>query len=370
VASDLAIVTVLALLVALPQIVATARVADFAFRSVHGLPAAETAIGALRWPRFLELVLPLPWGWPSALGRFGFWSDAVTPGPPFIYSLHVGIVAAWLAITSLSSRRWWAMIAIGSLVLAWAGGLSGGVTSALTFGLFRYPQKLLVLWTIAAALLAGWGLDQVRTGLARERQRAALAMTSGGGALFLLAALCHFAHRRVADFLQAHFGAGSHPLLADTAVALWTIGLALGGAVLLFSSWAVARGNATAVVALQGLSLLALAPVVPTDASAPYSGAPPFFAQLGERPRIVVLPALEPPWEQAASHRFGEAGMVGATRLAWQNLEPGFGVPLGLSYPVVPDVEGLASPLVTDGMVAAARRTVGNTRRPRTGRGP
>ncbi|KAB2949114.1 MAG: hypothetical protein F9K18_15340, partial [Thermoanaerobaculia bacterium] len=111
----LAAVGALGVVLALPQIVATARVTPFSFRAAHGIDAKEAAWQSLHPFRLLELVLPLPWGWPSDYARHGFWSKRVTPDIPYVYSIHLGVVAFALALGAVRRRRSWAALAGGSL---------------------------------------------------------------------------------------------------------------------------------------------------------------------------------------------------------------------------------------------------------------
>ncbi|MEO8198509.1 MAG: hypothetical protein ABI689_17485, partial [Thermoanaerobaculia bacterium] len=97
----------LGLVVALPQVVAAARTFGFTYRGAHGLLAEQAANHALHPLRLLELLLPLPWGWPAELGRFGYWSS-VTPIAPYIYTIHFGVLALALAFFAPKRRwRWW-----------------------------------------------------------------------------------------------------------------------------------------------------------------------------------------------------------------------------------------------------------------------
>jgi hypothetical protein len=331
-------------LVALPQIVATARVASFTFRTAHGVAPADAVLQSLHPARLLELLLPLPWGWPSELGPRGFWAQAVTPNVPFVYSLHLGIVAATLALFALAARWRWALFSAGALVLAWAAGFAPRLVGAATLGLFRYPQKLVLLFTLGAALLAGWGLDRA---LASERtaRRVGRALVGAGAALAAVALGLHVARAGLVELFRSRLALGGNEDLARAAAANWTVGSATGAAALLVAGWAVARRRPALVVLVQGASLLALAPAVARDATAPYREPPPLARHLARGDAIVSLPALRPGWGAEPPYRLGAAGMVGAARLAHANLEPGAGLPLGLRYSFAADAEGLVSPL-------------------------
>ncbi len=328
------------LAIALPQLVATARVLPFTYRAAHGIEQSLVAVQALHPLRLLELVLPLPWGWPGDLGRFGYWSTIVTPHVPYIYSLHVGVIAAALALAAVGQRRRWALLAGGALLLAWAGGLSGQVTATLTAGLFRYPQKLLLLFTLAAALLAGWGLER-----ALAAPRAARRLAVAGGAGLALALGLWFAQGRFAELLRVMLAKDGNAVLARTQAGSWTLGLAVAGAALAAAAWAVWRARPAGLVVLQLVALLQFSPALPTDAVAHYAQPSPFAARLEPPRSLLHLPMLEPRWEPWPDYRLGTAGMVGAARAGWLSVEPPFGVPFGISYPLAPDLEGMSSPL-------------------------
>jgi len=339
-ALSLAAVGGLGALLALPQVVATLRVARFSFRAAHGIEPLEAAWQSLHPARLLELVLPLPWGWPSDYARHGFWSHAVTPDIPYIYSIHLGVVAFALALAALRSHRGWAALAGGSLALAWAGGLSPNVTAAVTLGLFRYPQKLALLFTLAAALLAGWGLER-----ALERPRAARALALAGGAAGALALVFWLGFGRVAELLRVHLAEGGKERLATTHAAQWMLGFALAALLLGAAAWAISRRRAALVVALELAGLLQLAPMLVTDDAAFYRRRSPLAEALTEPRTVVPVPAHEPGWEQRIPYPLEAINPVGQARLAWLQIETAFGLPWGVSYPIAPDLEGINTPL-------------------------
>jgi hypothetical protein len=333
----------LGLVVALPQLVATARVLDFTWRAAHGLAADQVAKQALHPFRLLELVLPLPWGWPGSMGRFGFWSAEVTPHVPYIYSLHIGVVAAALAgfaACALPKLRRWSLLAAVALALAWAGGLSGEATFAATGGLFRYPQKLILLFTLAAAPLAGWGLDRARDSRAARR---ALAFAAAGCLAF--AALAWALRAPLVELLRTRLATGGDAVLAGTAAAGWIVAFALAGVALALAAWALRAGRPLVAVAVQLVALLQLAPAFTTGRVSDYAALSPFGARIEPPRTLLTVPLLAPDWEPRAKHRLEGDGIVASVGVGWQNVEPPFGVPHGIRYPLAPDLEGMTSPL-------------------------
>jgi hypothetical protein len=330
----------LALAVAAPQIVATLRVMPFTFRAAHGLEAVEAAWQSLRPARLLELLLPLPWGWPSDYTRFGYWSKVVTLEVPFIYSIHVGVVGVVLALFAVRRRRTWAALAAAALLFAMFAGTNPELLLRVTLGVFRYPQKAAVLFTFAVALLAGWGLES-----ALGNRRVARALQVAGAALLALAGVLWLGRTAVAEWMRAYLADGGKAPLAYTQAILWMIGFAVAGALLAATGWALGRRRPLLVVALQLVGLLQLRPILVTDSAAAYREPPPVFAHLSEPLTLLPVPHNEPSWERRLPYPLEALNPASQARVSWFQLEPAFGVPLGVSYPLAPDVEGLTSPL-------------------------
>ncbi|HET9765908.1 MAG TPA: hypothetical protein VFS60_03615, partial [Thermoanaerobaculia bacterium] len=89
-----ATIGVAGLLVALPQVVATARIVGFSFRGTHGMLASQAETYRLRLPLLLDLAAPLPFGDPTQ----------AFPVVPFYYSLYPGAVATLLALVGVRKR--------------------------------------------------------------------------------------------------------------------------------------------------------------------------------------------------------------------------------------------------------------------------
>jgi hypothetical protein len=329
------------LAIASPQIVATARVLPSSQRALEGVAPAFAALQSLHPARLLELLLPLPWGWPHDFGRLGFWAKSVTPHTPYVYSLHVGALGVALALAGAARARAWALLAAAGLALAWAGGVAPGVLSAASAGLFRYPQKLLLWFTLGAAIAAGFGVARLVASPRLARLFLAL-----GSALVALAIGLGLGFARFAGALAPLAEPGRERMAAAHAVA-WIAGLAVAGVAIAAAGVAARRGADWVLVALQGLALFQLAPVVATDDAALYREAPPFFAALGERRALVGVSWILPEWEPGPRYPLEVQRAAGLARLTHLDLEPAAGIPLGLSYPLAPDLEGIFSPLST-----------------------
>ncbi|HSM14798.1 MAG TPA: hypothetical protein VLA66_12095, partial [Thermoanaerobaculia bacterium] len=335
-----AAVGALGCLVALPQLVATLRVLGFSYRAAHGLDATEVGGYELSPFRLLELVLPLPWGWPSEFGRFGSWSKRVTPDIPYVYSLHLGLVGLALALAAARRRLRWTLLAAGTLAAAWLAGVAPGLLRALTGGLFRYPQKLLLLFSLAAALLAGWGLDA-----ARERRELGRWWLIAGGGLGLAGLVLSWRQAGFAELLRRGFATDGNAVLAATHAGAWIVGLLVGALLLALAGWGVRRGRWVPVVVAQLAGLLQLAPLVVTDQAEPTREPPPLAAVIGTPSALLPVPSMIPDWEPRLPYPIEIANPAGQARAVWFLLEPPFGVPLGFSYPIAPDLEGLTTPL-------------------------
>ncbi len=164
-------------------------------RTAWNRVAALSGTWALHPYRLPELLVP---GWmPGHIGnRFGF--ARYREGTLWALSIYLGVPAAALALTGIFSRtrRGLAagLLALAALWLALGvhGGLEPLVRRALPmFNLLRYPEKHLALWTFAASLAAGAGLDRAREkpGLRLSAALGAAALAAAAAALLLPAGL-------------------------------------------------------------------------------------------------------------------------------------------------------------------------------------
>ena len=327
-------------LIALPQIVATARILGFTSRGAMGAAAIGGSGGGrfhLGLARLLELVVPFPFGHPWDLGKTGYWPWDDQPGLPYILTLHFGIVALWLAILGARKARGWALLAIGGLALAWAGALGGDALVTLSHGLVRYPEKLLFWFALGAALLAGWGVERVLAAPEtapgwRPWRGAAL----GAGLAIALAAGVFAAGGRLAGWLAE--GRVDPEFAADAArnrVGAWIVALLLAAALLALAAVAARRRNGAGLAAAQLAALLPLAGLVMT---APVAGfAPsPWLAVVGRGAGVVP---------EIPSGPFADTSYLTLVRAAAFDLGAAPGALYGLRYPLAPDLDGLYSPL-------------------------
>ncbi len=350
--------------VALPQIVATARIHGFTYRGAHGMIASQAAAYSLHPARYLELVVPYPLGRPLDLGVTGPWAKALLPRVPFYFSLYAGIVALWLAAGAVRRRPAWAGLAAVALGGAWLGGLSGEFLITLTGGLFRFPEKLLFWYALALPLLAGWGLERA---LARPRPRV-VAAAIGGGAALAAAALVAVARPMAVRHAEG-LGPGTGPVapaeIVGAQLGLWLAGLLAAGALLAAAAWVLARVRrpaiaAAAIAGLQLLALLQLGPVVQTDSTAPYREPVPWTALAREAsggPGAAVFAEHQifPTWGPEPDFRVPSGPRWSLERLEALDLAAAPGILQGLTYPLYPDIEGMSSPLYAFLMINMAR---------------
>ena len=155
-------------LISLPQIVATLRILPFTLRGTGGLapstgmPSSSQCACSSSWCRCLS-ALRSRWATKATYA-----SDSGIAS--VFYSLHFGVIGAWLAASALRSRRTWATLAAAGLLVALLGGVLGPAIEFLTRGTFRYPEKFLFWFALAGTpLLAGWGLERVAHGRVAKR---------------------------------------------------------------------------------------------------------------------------------------------------------------------------------------------------------
>ncbi|HEY0512307.1 MAG TPA: hypothetical protein VGH73_10405 [Thermoanaerobaculia bacterium] len=328
------------LLIALPQLVATARILGFTARGALGAAGTGGGIGAGRFhlglARLLELVIPFPFGHPWDLGKAGYWPWDDQPGLPYILTLHFGIVGLWLALLGLRRARSWALLAAAGLVLAWAGALGGDALVVLSHGLVRYPEKLLFWTALAAALLAGWGLERA---LAAPRAWRGAALGAG---LALAAALGIFAAgQRLAVWL-ASSGRVDPEFVAEapqSRVGTWIIALLIAAALLALAAVAARRRSAAGLAAAQLAALLPLAGLVMTAPVADFAPAS-WFGLL--RRGAEVVPGGP---SGGSSGALSDPSYLTLVRITAFDLGPVPGVLAGLRYPLGQDLDGLYSPL-------------------------
>lgn len=318
----------LGLLVALPQVVASLRVLPFTVRAVAS--AGGGGLFALHPWRLLELLLPLPFGWPTLGGGAAV---PVLVGPVYVFTLYCGVVALALAAAAVRRHRGWAGLAAASLALAWLGGPLAPWLDRLGGGLVRYPEKFLFLLALALPLLAGWGLEAVAAGHRRWTRFA----WAGAAALLLVGLLFGTAASRLPE--SSAGGLSPDHLLSAAGQSLFAALL------LAAAAWGVRRSLARLVVVLQLFALVQLAPLVSTIDAEPLRH-PAAWAERLKPGATVAAATLQSPFLDPVP-RFAVppprlASLVG---VGHDLLEPPTGVLHGLSYPLAPDLEGMYSPL-------------------------
>jgi hypothetical protein len=315
-------------IIALPQIVALARVLPNSFRASHGLPASQVGAYAFDPARLVELILPFPFDAP--LGRTaGLLKDGSTELPYFL-SIFFGLVALLLAlnarpqVAAVDSHRtgFWpcAGLALSAIVVAWAGGPLASLLKTVTLGLFRYPEKTLFWLALTLPLLAAMGFD-------RARRNAV-----GWKPWWILAAML---------FATLGYLLVARPeSIAATDRARLTQQLVIASLLLALTAWAVIRGKMHWLLALQLLSVLQLYPLWLTDDTSYYREPRGLAERLDGTEAVVPVRLLYPPWPVAnRTPAAGEPFL--ATRRNALAVAQGPGVLHGFTYPVAPDVEGL-----------------------------
>jgi len=282
-------VLLVAALVAAVQIVPACALLRLAERGA-GFGAAEGLKWSLLPARLLEMIVPGLFGDPTRLSPVSWWGGFLFEGRyPFLLSLYLGAIPCLLACIGvwhrgpeLGRRRALGVIAALAILLAL------GRNSALYRGLFgtfalarqvRYPERFVLVFLFAVAILAGYGLQHLIA--STPSRRAAFGLTGAAASAFLLCSL--MATARFADALLVRLAAVPVSFLAadEGAVvrgeilrsALWAFGetavlAALALYLLRRPPEARARAAALAVVVLSSLSLaLASSPARSTAAA-------------------------------------------------------------------------------------------------------
>ncbi len=318
-------------LIALPQLVATARILGFTSRGALGPAGVGAGRFHLGLARLLELIVPFPFGHPWDLGKGGYWPWDDQPGLPYILTIHFGIVALWLAVLGARRARGWGLLAAAGLVLAWAGALGGDALVVLTHGLVRYPEKLLFWLALAAALLAGWGLERVL-----EAPRAWRGAAIGAGATLLAAVLVFLFGSPLARWLAAgRVDPDFASQAAQARVGSWIVALVLAAALLGLAAMAARRRSAVGLAACQLLALLPLAGLVMTARVKDFPPSP-WLSYLRPGAEIVPGGPSGPPVPPV---------YLTLVQTAAFDLGPAPGVLYTLRYPFGQDLDGLYSPL-------------------------
>ena len=326
-------------LLALPQLVATARILGFTSRGALGASGLWEGRFHLGAARLLELAIPFPFGLPWDLGARGYWPWDEQPGLPFVLTLHFGIVALGLAVLGAKRARAWAVLAIAGIVLAWAGALGGDALAVVSRGLARYPEKLLFWFALAVPLLAGWGLER-----ALASSRVWKGMAAGAGLALIAAVGVFAAGSRLAAWLVFGKVSPEHAAEAPAArVGMWIVSLVLAAAFLALAALAARRGSAAGLVAAQLLALLPLAGLVRTAPVTDFK--PSSWAELVGPGAGAVTSNLAYPLGEPSGNQLSDPSYLTLVRLEAFDLGPSPGVLHGFRYPLAPNLDGVYSPL-------------------------
>ncbi|HVE65879.1 MAG TPA: hypothetical protein VNC59_04800, partial [Thermoanaerobaculia bacterium] len=259
----LALAAILAGLVALPQIVATALWIPETNRAVSGIRLGEAAFFSIHPLRLLELLVPYPFGRTWTLANTDTWGWSVFRGKGMglfntLYAGAFGVIAvAASAKVRVAGARFARALLVLSLVLSVPFSLLPSSWEQMTSPLpLRNPEKFAVLLTFALALFSSFALDRFRAGLPRPRWALAVGVVLTAAAV--AAAALPDAAGRLAVWI-----AGTDIRHAPTAGRLLPEALAEAG--LLWTATLIAvrllsRRSRPALVA--ALALLALVPIL------------------------------------------------------------------------------------------------------------
>ena len=342
----------LGLLVALPQVVATARILGSSLRGT-----AAGAGDALRFAfhplRLLELVTPFPFGWPGWVGRFRFWATDLAPEMPFFLTIYCGLVALLLALYGARRRPRAALVAGAGFLLATGLALPAELWQRLSLGLFRYPEKLLFWPALAIPVLAGAGLDRLASSVGAARRwpwllAAAAAAASTAVIPLTLRGLARNLDARPSETASELAAVFEHQASSQlVALGIVTLAIALGG-------WLWRRQARLGLVVLQALLLLQLFPVLMTDATVAYEARPDWRGLVPDEAAVVRQDLAVPRWAPPPVLSAPDGSRAVVKRASADLLDPVPGSLQGLSYPLAPNVEGLNGRLHTTLLVALA----------------
>lgn len=154
-------------LIASPQLLATLELSAFSLRE-GGVSAGFANVGALPLPELIKAVLPYAFGFdrPADIVQTyyhrgdGYWGPGVNAWETTFY---LGIPVVLLALAGARRARGWAAVAVLALLLMLGGPLWELVRQLPGFGGFRFPARFGLWLTLAVALMAGQGVEALRT---------------------------------------------------------------------------------------------------------------------------------------------------------------------------------------------------------------
>ncbi len=187
--------TALAVLMAAPQIVATALWIPHIGRAVSGMKLESAFFFSISPWRLLEFVIPFPFGATWELEKSAVWGVPVFHG--HIVGLFTSLYPGAIAVIAVAvawriarrGRRFAVAFLLGSLAIGVLPSLAPGGLGSLQAPLaLRYPEKFAVPLLFAVSVLCGFGFEEIRRVRARRPWvlgvGALLALMAGGSFLF------------------------------------------------------------------------------------------------------------------------------------------------------------------------------------------
>jgi hypothetical protein len=236
----------LAALLAAPALLG-ARALVFGSARDRGFASSQVLAFSLHPVVLAETLLPAFLGEPHAFSDATHWARTYFPaGFPYLLSLYLGPGVLLLAAQARGHRRLWALAALG-VVLSLGGHGPLALVAELVRLPLRGPQKLFYLVHLSVSLLAGFGLERLRTRAPRGRVRLLL-LVPGATLVALALAL------RVAPEAMRDLGASVVPALLDprglvVVRSVWPGAWLASGALALGLGLGLARGGRLAVAA-------------------------------------------------------------------------------------------------------------------------
>ena len=208
------------LAIAAPQLLASLELARFSMRQ-GGVSGAFAGIGKLPIVEVFNFVLPALFGFDRpvdvqqtyyhrGLSYWGMGEDC------WEMCFYVGFPVVILALVGLRRQRWWGAVAGLALLLMVGSPLWSLVRLLPGFGYFRFPVRFSIWFTLALAMLAAHGLEQLR--MARQVRSLGRSARYGAWALligFLVAGLAiRFGEPMIREVLTHHYEARAQAFAA------------------------------------------------------------------------------------------------------------------------------------------------------------
>ena len=299
-------------------------VAPFLWAAARYLPLTERGAGFPRqglvyWSAHpalaAGLALPQVFGDPEADGAARFWPERLVPekGFPLLAGLYLGSAALALLLlgASVPGPRRVALLTWAGLLFLLAlgryGPLYGGVTRLPFAHALRFPMKWLVPAALPLSLLAGLGMEAIKS-----RRRLALALA---GVMLVGCVAAGLSARALVPLATAHHGAEAVARIHRSAVLGALPLLAMAGALLAGARFPRGAAVALALVVTADLAWAnrTLAPTVP---DAFYRTVPPVVAALRASGGTVGRVWVESPMDSKAGPVPPPAGF--ASRARWE----------------------------------------------------